>query len=183
MTHLRDATPADKGTLLRWRNSPEVARYMYTDHVISEEEHERWFARAMSDPAKRYWIVSVDEQDVGLANISDLDRRQGTCSWAFYIAEPLARGRGTGAAVEFLVISYVFGELNLRKLWCEVLGFNRPVVRLHQRFGFQIEGTLRAHVIKDGAPMDVIRMGLLREEWETLKPALEEELKKKGILG
>ena len=45
---LRPLNSGDKDRMLAWRNSPEVSAYMYTDHLIAPEEHERWFAGAPS---------------------------------------------------------------------------------------------------------------------------------------
>ena len=35
---------------------------MYTDHRISDAEHARWFASAMTDETKRYWIIELDRR-------------------------------------------------------------------------------------------------------------------------
>ena len=45
---------------------------MYTDHRITDAEHARWFAGAMSDETKRYWIIELDGEPVGLANLYDI---------------------------------------------------------------------------------------------------------------
>jgi UDP-4-amino-4,6-dideoxy-N-acetyl-beta-L-altrosamine N-acetyltransferase len=45
---LRPVTEEDAPTLLRWRNQPEVARQMFTDHTIGPEEHAAWLARALA---------------------------------------------------------------------------------------------------------------------------------------
>ena len=39
--------------------------------------------------------------------------------------------------LEFFVIDYVFNELKLSKLNCEVIEHNDAVVRLHEKFGFK----------------------------------------------
>ena len=57
---LRALRPDDKDRLLAWRNSPEVAAYMYTDHQISPEEHARWFAGIEGDPRRAYWVIEMD---------------------------------------------------------------------------------------------------------------------------
>jgi len=182
MNSLRDVQPQDKQMLLEWRNSPEVARYMYTDHVITQEEHDRWFENAMKDPSRRYWIIVCDGKDVGLANICDLDWHNKRCNWGFYIAESSARGRGIGSFVEYTIIRYVFEELRLNKLCGDLLSFNEAVINMHKNFGFKQEGILRQHIIKNGIPYDVVCIGLLREEWEVLKPDIEKRLRQKGIL-
>jgi UDP-4-amino-4,6-dideoxy-N-acetyl-beta-L-altrosamine N-acetyltransferase len=173
MIGLRDVCESDKPTLWRWRNKPEVRAYMYTDHEISEEEHDAWFARALADPTRRYWIITCDGRDVGLVNLYEINPRQQTCSWAFYLGEEGLRGRGVGSHVEFAVLSHVFDRMNFRKLWCEVLATNDPVIRMHTKFGFQHEGTFRAHVLKQGTPADVVRLGILREEWLVVREHLK----------
>jgi UDP-4-amino-4,6-dideoxy-N-acetyl-beta-L-altrosamine N-acetyltransferase len=178
---LRPVSSDDSERLLAWRNSPAVAAYMYTDHVITPEEHDRWFAAIPDDPRRAYWIVEVDGAPAGLANIYDIDPVQRRAAWAYYLADPAVRGRGVGSYVEFCMVERAFGPLGLRKLWCEVLASNEPVLRLHRKFGFQPEARFRAHVIKAGRPQDVIGLGLLAEEWAQARPAMVERLRKSGF--
>lgn len=167
---LRALRPDDQDRLLAWRNSPEVAAYMYSDHVISPEEHARWFAAIAGDERRDYRIIEADGAPVGLANFYDIDRAHGRASLALYLADPSARGRGVGGMVDYLMIERAFGELGLRKLWCEVLASNEAGWKLHLRHGFVQEALLRAHVVKGGAPQDVVGLGLLAEEWARIKP-------------
>jgi UDP-4-amino-4,6-dideoxy-N-acetyl-beta-L-altrosamine N-acetyltransferase len=177
---LRPPRPEDRDRLLAWRNSPEVAAYMYADHAISAEEHARWFAGLGDDPRRDYRVIEIDGAPAGLANFYDIDRIQGRAAWAFYLAAPSARGRGAGGYVEFLMIERAFGEFGLRKLWCEVLTSNEAVWKLHLKFGFQQEALLRAHVLKAGQSQDVIGLGLLAEDWAMARPAMAERLRKLG---
>ena len=73
---LRPLQGDDRDRLLEWRNRPEVARYMYTDHPISEAEHASWFGLAIADPTRRYWIIELDGEPVGLANLYDISVAQ-----------------------------------------------------------------------------------------------------------
>ena len=57
---LRQVEHEDSARLLAWRNSPEVAAYMYNDHRISQLEHDRWFAAALTLEDRRYWIIEMD---------------------------------------------------------------------------------------------------------------------------
>ena len=69
---LRRLGAGDSDRVLAWRNLPEIRRWMYTDHVISKDEHDRWFASALVDERRCYWIVELDGQPVGLANLADI---------------------------------------------------------------------------------------------------------------
>lgn len=179
---LRPLTAADSARLLRWRNSPEVAAYMYTDHQISPEEHARWFAGIEGDARRAYWIIEMDGAPVGLANLYDIDRRNGRCAWAYYLAEPQVRGKGVGSFVEYLMIETVFGEFGLHKLWCEVLASNEAVWKLHESFGFRQEARLRDHVVKNGELQDVLGLGLLAADWAYSRSAARERLAAKGYV-
>ncbi len=178
---LRAVRGEDHARLLDWRNSPQVSAHMYTEHTITESEHARWCARALTDPARRYWIVAYDERPVGLANIADIDRRAGRCAWAFYLADPAVRGKGLGVWTEYAVLSHVFDVLGMRKLWCEVLLDNDTVWRMHESVGFRREAYFRAHVVKAGVPRDAIGLGMLAEEWATAREALAERVRAKGL--
>jgi UDP-4-amino-4,6-dideoxy-N-acetyl-beta-L-altrosamine N-acetyltransferase len=177
---LRAITSEDGARILRWRNSPDVSAYMYTDQVIAPDEHARWLATAMSAPDRRYWIIEDDGAPVGLANIVGIDRVRQHCDWAYYLGEASVRGRGVGAAVEFIVIDHVFAALHLHKLWCEVLLENETVWRLHESFGFVREALFRDHVFKAGRFQDVVGLGLLADDWARVRAGCAERLKQKG---
>lgn len=178
---LRPVARADSDRLLAWRNMPEVSAWMYSDHLISPEEHARWFAAAMADPARRYWVIEMDGAPVGLANLADISAEHRKCAWAYYLAEPAVRGKGVGSFVEFCVIDHVFATLGLNKLNCEVLIENEAVWKLHESFGFQREALFRAHVWKAGEPRDVVGLGLLAADWARQRPVSAERLAAKGF--
>ena len=177
---LRPLEPSDQDRLYAWRNAPEVAAYMYTDHQISPEEHARWFAGLEGDPRRDYRIIEVDGAPAGPANFYDIDPVQGRASWAYYLADPAVRGKGVGGFVEYAMIERAFGEMGLRKLWCEVLITNETVWKLHQKFGFKQEALLRAHVVKAGVPIDVMGLGLLAEDWAATRPSMIQRLARLG---
>jgi UDP-4-amino-4,6-dideoxy-N-acetyl-beta-L-altrosamine N-acetyltransferase len=182
MIALRDLRPDDEPVLLRWRNLPEVARYMYSDHQITPAEHGEWFSSIPGDPKRRYWVIVCEGEDVGLVNLYDIDAANSRCFWAFYLASPSVRGKGVGSFVEYSILQHVFDEMGLDKLCCEVLGFNEPVVKMHARFGFQQEGLFRRHVVKNGEPMDVVRLAILSEDWQRMRQELAARLRGKGLL-
>ena len=178
---LRPLNDEDSPRLLAWRNSPEVAAYMYTDHLISPDEHARWFAGIAGDARRDYRVIEVDGVPVGLANFYDIDPRQGRAAGAYYLADPAVRGKGVGALVEFLMIERAFGELALHKLWCEVLVSNEAVISLHKKFGFVEEARLRDHALKGGERVDVIGLGILAHEWAAHREAMAQRLRRMGF--
>ena len=182
---LRPLALADADRVLAWRNSPEVARWMYGDGNISASDHARWIdgvlaAAASPRPDRLYWIVEVDGAGVGVANLVRIDRGLSACEWAYYLADPSVRGRGVGSAVEYAVIRHVFGGLGLRTLRCEVFVENTAVIALHEAFGFRRQALLRAHVVKGGEERDVVRLALKADDWREAEPAARARLLAKG---
>jgi UDP-4-amino-4,6-dideoxy-N-acetyl-beta-L-altrosamine N-acetyltransferase len=177
---LRPLRSDDGARVLGWRNSPEVAAYMYTDHAISADEHAHWLSAALGMDDRRYWIIEMDGAPVGLANLARIDQAARRCEWAYYLANGSTRGRGVGAQVEYAVIHYVFAGLKLNKLWCEVLLGNEAVWGLHESFGFRREALFRQHVCKGGCFQDVVGLGLLAEDWAIAEPGCAARLLAKG---
>jgi UDP-4-amino-4,6-dideoxy-N-acetyl-beta-L-altrosamine N-acetyltransferase len=169
--------------VLLWRNAPAVARYMYTDHLITPEEHARWVETVLSATDRWTWIIEADDRAAGLVTLERVDRLAGRYDWAFYIADEGLRGQGAGASVEFIVLEFAFGDLGARKLWCEVLEDNEAVWRLHESFGFVREALFRAHVVKAGIPRNVVGLGLLDEDWAGVRGACAARLEAKGRRG
>jgi UDP-4-amino-4,6-dideoxy-N-acetyl-beta-L-altrosamine N-acetyltransferase len=177
---LRPLIESDRDRLLIWRNSPEVAAYMYTDRQIGRVEHEVWFAAIAGDRKRAYWIIEIDGARAGLANLYDIQTDHGRASWAFYLAEPAARGRGVGAYVEYRMLRHVFEHLGLNKLWCEVLAANAGVIKLHRSFGFEQEALLRQHIRKGDDWLDVVGLGLLAQDWPARREAAARRLASVG---
>lgn len=177
---LRLLAPEDSARVLAWRNSPQVSAYMYSDHLISQDEHDRWFAGALVAQDRRYWIIETDGAPVGLANLARIEPAARRCEWAYYLGEASTRGQGLGSRIEYVVLRYVFETRKLNKLWCEVLLENEQVWKLHESFGFTREALYRDHVLKDGRLQDVVGLGMLSADWENARPGIEARLRAKG---
>tara|TARA_B100001113_G_scaffold313595_1_gene278723 strand:+ start:753 stop:1301 length:549 start_codon:yes stop_codon:yes gene_type:complete len=182
MVELRQIRTVDKERIRKWRNNPDISKYLYSDHYITADEHDKWFNRIINDKTSKYWIIVCDDEDVGLVHLYNIDERNLRCHWAFYISSINARGKGVGSFVEYSVLHYVFDELNLNKLCCEVLEFNEPVVKMHKKFGFKEEGLFYNHIIKNNKSQNVYCLAILRDEWNEMKPKIVERLKKANII-
>jgi len=75
-----------------------------------------------------------------------------------------AVGRGVGRTLTEALIDLAENWLNLRRLSLIVFSDNQHAIRLYQHLGFEIEGTMRRFGYGNGAWMDAIMMGRLRED-------------------
>lgn len=168
---LRSLAVEDRDRLRRWRNSPEVARWMYTDHEIGPEEHAAWFERVLADGGAtcRYWIIEVDGLPAGIACLTGIDQRHQRCSFGLYLGEPVT-GSGIGRAALVRLFDAALLELGLNKVCGEALATNERAIRLYERVEMVREGILRRHVRKGDAFVDVVQFAMLKDEWLARRP-------------
>ncbi len=159
-----------------WRNSTEVSQYMYTENIISEVDQQNWFQRINNSNNSFYWIIEYEGRKLGLASVTGIDFALQSCYWAFYLGDLTVRGAGIGAKVEYSILEYVFNELNLNKLRCEVFVNNDKVVKMHEKFGFRREGYYREHCIKGDLKLDVVGLAILKSEWLLIKESMKNKI-------
>lgn len=169
---LRPIEEKDLAKVLEWRNSERIRINMYHDHLITKEEHGRWFQKLMEGKESQFLLFEHRATPVGVVSFSQIDRKNGNGNWGFYIGEENTP-KGTGFCMGVLGIGYAFEKMNLRKLYGEVFAFNASSIRFHKRLGFQLEGQLRRHVLKQGKYEDILLFALFREEWLESKQSLQ----------
>lgn len=160
---LRPMQSQDLERVLAWRNHPEVRRHMYTQRLITLEEHRAWFERARQAPQRHLLIYEQDGEPLGFVNLNVVDTAAGRADWGFYLAPEAPRGSGQGLGQ--CTLTYAFTTLKLHKLCGEVLADNTRSQRFHERLGFRSEATHRDYFHDGNTYHDVIGFGLLAEEW------------------
>ena len=175
---LRTMEEADLEKVLEWRNSERIRANMYTDHIITMDEHRAWFERIKQDQSVIYKIFEFRDHPVGVVCFTNIDKRNNKCYWGFYLGATDVP-RGSGAVMEFLAIEHAFEEMNIRKLCCEIFAFNSNVIKLHKKFGFIEDGHFAKHVLKNDEYKDVISMALFNERWSENKAKMKKLLFKK----
>lgn len=153
------------------RNQNSIRQWMYTDHIIGESEHLEWIDHLKKDDRKMVFAILDDVgSPLGVISADNIDRVNGKTDWAYYLSDS-ARG-GLGSSLEYAFINFVFDELDMQKLNCEVIEGNDPVVRLHKKFLFKEEGFRYSNVLRGGVRLGVHFLGLSKEDWLRGKAAV-----------
>lgn len=160
---VRPMADTDVERVLAWRNHLEVRRYMYTQHEITLDEHQRWFERTRQDPRKHLLIFEADNQALGFVSFSEHESN-GIADWGFYVAPdaPKGCGRELGRAA----LDHAFNDIKLHKVCGQAVAFNERSIHFHQSLGFQQEGALRDQHFDGERYHHVICFGLLSHEWQ-----------------
>jgi len=172
---LEELEEKDLGLVRGWRNSAEVRRWMFNGDYITEEEHKRWFA---SRKDRANLLFSFDGKRIGLIQLSNKNSLSRHCELGFYIGEKEYQKSGMGAVMEYMALEVAFEVWGLNRVWCSTLAYNKPVISLHQRFGFSDEGILRGHVKKKDGYVDAVMQGIVKDEWLAKKDAVYDTIRK-----
>lgn len=176
MIDLRELGPSDSELLFDWRRSPEVARWMCGVPAETMQLHQRWFEAFLASRDKKGWVITYRGRPAGFLALSGLAGANRRAEWGWYIGEAEARGRGVGRGAQALGLDEAFGELGLEKVWAEVLADNDPALKAQASAGFNREGYLRRHVLKDGRFHDVVLLAMLADEWKQKRQAVRRQL-------
>jgi RimJ/RimL family protein N-acetyltransferase len=164
----RPIEEADLPLLAGWLNDPELSRRVVGwSFPVSQLQQREWFARAVHDQRNVRLIVETLEGEVlGLTGLWEIDWQARHALTALKIADRQHRGRGYGTDAIMALMAYAFLEVGLERLWTEILVDNEPSRRAYvERCGWTVEGVLRRHAFRAGRFMDVLRVGILKEEF------------------
>lgn len=79
-----------------------------------------------------------------------------------------AQGQGVGTALMAALCDYADRWSQVLRIELNVYADHPVAIRLYRNFGFEVEGTLRAHAFRDGAFVDAHVMGRLHPNPPTL---------------
>jgi len=114
------------------------------------------------------FAIEADNEFIGQCALFQFDEVARTCELGITIGDKDYWGQGYGREAISLLLDYGFRFFNLHRVFLSVNGNNERAIRAYRACGFQEEGRLRSHVWGNNAYVDLVYMGILREEWENL---------------
>jgi len=127
---------------------------------------EQWRKRLAEPPEGLVSLVACVESEVvgqlSLQTFPTRPRRRHVGHIGMAVRDDW-QGKGAGTALMQAAIDLADKWLNLTRLELEVYTDNEPAIRLYEKFGFIIEGTLAQHSFRDGRYVDSHLMARLRK--------------------
>lgn len=169
---LRRHVPANLDAFQRWYSDPEIARLnRHESGVMRRDEIDRFFSARVLGPDTLSLAIHVRESGrlIGTCAFSHLDGDNGSALYHITIGERDTWGRGFGTEATDLMLEHAFERLSLHRIGLSVFSFNERAIASYRKSGFVVEGTLRQAIWRDGRFWDENEMGILAEEWRTLR--------------
>lgn len=121
--------------VLRWRNHPDIRKYMTNRDIISEEEHLRFIKALENTTTKKYFLVRQEDEYLGVIDFVDI--RDSSCEFGLYV-NPYLQKKGVGGLLLEEIIRYAFEELRVRRLKAKLFKENKKALRLYKRYKLKI---------------------------------------------
>ncbi|WP_313691291.1 GNAT family N-acetyltransferase [Halorarum halobium] len=167
---LRPAEEEDLAFIRRCMNDPRVWRPALDVNPMNREQGTEFLERVVSDEDGVQCLVCDGDEPLGFVSLTgsrygpDETSRSRSAELAYWLA-PERHGQGYGSDAAARMVRYAFEDRNLRRVGARLGSFNDASAALLESLGFEHEGTLREAAWFRGEYHDVLRYGLLREDW------------------
>jgi putative acetyltransferase len=126
----------------------------------SKDQYRKWL-ESPSDGMTGI-VAVLDGRIVGCANVTQYKGRRSHVGGIGICVHDDFHGRRIGSAMMAALVEIADDWLDLKRLELKVHIDNEPAVRLYRKFGFEVEGTLRADSFRGGVHIDAHIMARLR---------------------
>jgi RimJ/RimL family protein N-acetyltransferase len=159
--------PDDFDTLFVWINDRDDVLSAAAYKPVHEQQHRSWAESVVRREDTVIFGVRTlaDDRLIGYVQLAGIDPRARSAELRVRIGDLDWRARGVGYEACGLVLRHGFDDLNLRRIWAHCFATNVPVLRGAAGIGFRQEGTLRQNAYVGGEYVDVVVIGILREEF------------------
>ncbi len=165
LTEFRDS---DRDALVEHLSNREIyRRTLRLPFPYTASDAEKWFT-IVAEAKKQFgqpvhWAIRKGSHGViGGVGLDGLSADQShRAEIGYWLAQPFW-GRGIMTSVVRAVCRHAFDNFGLEKITAQVFAGNDASARVLEKCGFQLEGLLRKHLVKDGEILDVKAYGLLR---------------------
>lgn len=153
-----------KEKVRQWRNKEEIRKCMLNQDIISREEHFKWLEGLKRREDWKFWVIFVNKIPIGSIYLQNINYRELTSEWGFYIGEESYRGKGLSKCILFNLLKIFFDKMKFKTLFTKILPNNTVALNLYKKFKFKEIDKLPFKNKKE-----VILLKFSREDWEQFR--------------
>jgi len=182
---LRPLVEKDLLQLKKWVYEGDLIEYTYAissknayqNGKLQQKYLDKYYQSLFSNTNQQAFAIEVAGMHIGNIGLKSLIH-ESSCECFVEIAYKSLRGRGIGKTAMVIAIDYAFVQLNMQRLYLEVIANNTQALALYYGLGFFRVGISNWHYDKNLRPWAVWRMQLYKSHWLKLRPSLN--LKHRG---
>jgi RimJ/RimL family protein N-acetyltransferase len=152
-----------------WLNDDAVTRLLFQGwRPLAPPAVAEMWQREAQDQNTISLAVYRGGRFIGTTGLYQIQWVMRSAEFRVFIGDKVSWDKGVGTDCARLMCRYGFDKLNMNRVWLGVNAANERAVRAYEKAGFAREGVLRQEQYRNGRYYDVIRMGMLRSEYEQL---------------
>ena len=166
--YLRALEPDDYKTSIEWRRDNEIWGMVgSTKYFVSEAYEKKWVEDTIFNSRDIKLAVCEVGSNKYIGNVyaTDIDQTNRSCTTGVLIGNHDYWSQGYASEAYRLLLDYLFNERNINRVQAYVLENNVASIKMHQKVGYKIEGTLRQSVYKNGKYLDLVILSVLKDEY------------------
>ena len=145
-------------------------RFFFNEQIDLPIDIERYKRRTeFTEPEKLAYICFAIENcegnHVGIANLFNIDERNGTFGPIGIVINPAHRGMGYAAAAYRMLGRYMFNERRMHKWNNGYMEENKASAALHKKLGFVIEGVQKDMYYHEGRYWNQVLCGMTETQF------------------
>ena len=109
-----------------------------------------------------------DMVPIGICCLRQIDRSNRNAEVLLGIGEKEMRQAGYGLDILIVLLDLAYYDLRLEKTYIKACENQPQGIKMGMNFGFVVEGRLRKHRFANGQLLDLLVLGLLKDEYERL---------------
>ncbi|SBT67599.1 Protein N-acetyltransferase, RimJ/RimL family [Micromonospora sediminicola] len=173
---LRPMAAADLEFLADLTNAGPVRTHVVGwDWPVAADAQREWLAQTHRDGRNRRLTVTdaATDEPIGMTGLWEIDWHNRSALSAVKLM-PGRAPKGAGTDSIMLMMAWSFYEVGLRRLHSTILDFNAASLGAYvRRCGWRIEGRERQAVFRRGEWRDLLRVAILRSEFDELPDSAE----------
>ncbi|TLT01792.1 UDP-4-amino-4,6-dideoxy-N-acetyl-beta-L-altrosamine N-acetyltransferase [Aliarcobacter cibarius] len=117
--------------VLKWRNNPDVRKWMYNQDEILLENHLAFIKSLKSKKDKLYFLVKKNNEYIGVIDFNNI--KDQSLIMGIYTNPSI---KGFGKILLENIINYSFDVLKVKKIFSEVFSENTKAYELYKKYNF-----------------------------------------------
>lgn len=143
---LRQLEIKDKPYMQEWMNDSDImACFRMNRDANNDERILNFISDSFTEENKHYAIVDENDEYQGTISLKNIDLFNKNAEYAIVIRRGMI-SKGAAKEATNLILNIAFNELQLHKVYLNVLEDNIRAIKFYEKIGFQLEGEFKEHL-------------------------------------
>ena len=136
LINFRELSLKDAELTLNWRIKHRITKFQFTDIKRSIPNQKKWINNSFKRKDYYHWIINYKKIPIGLISINDLNLKNKSTTWGYYIGSE--KYLTLGAVIPAYFYNWVFKNFRINKIYAFVISNNLNVIKLHKFHNYKI---------------------------------------------